>query len=69
MDNIGLVRLIAAVAVILAYFGINIPEDVIEAIPEIIGGFFLIYTAWKNNDVTKEAKEASDYMNKLKNKK
>ncbi|AZS49229.1 holin [Bacillus phage vB_BpsS-140] len=54
-DKEGIIRFVWLVSALLTYFGVNMPESVTEAIVAIALGIIAIWTAWKDNDITKEA--------------
>lgn len=68
MDKASIARFVSLIVGLLAYFNINVPSTVSEAIVAIVVGVIAIYTAWKNNNLTKEAQEAQTYLDKLKDK-
>lgn len=66
VDKASVVRLVALIVALLTYFGINLPENVVEAITSIAVGVYALYMAWKNNDFTEEAKQGTKHMKELK---
>lgn len=44
-------------------------EQIYEGVSSVALVITAIYTWWKNNNVTKEAQEAQDYLNELKSRK
>lgn len=69
MDKPSITRLISLIVGLLAYFGVNVPSTISEAIVGIVVGLVAIYTAWKNNNLTKEAQDAQAYLDGLKEQK
>jgi len=69
MDKPSITRFISLIVALLAYFGVNIPNSIEEAVVGIIVGVVAIYTAWKNNNLTEEAQEAQEYLDELKEQK
>lgn len=69
MDKMSIARLVSLIVALLAYFNINIPSSVEEAVVSIAVSVIVLYTAWKNNSITKEAREADEYMRELKEQK
>ena len=76
-DNMAWVRLIVLIIMIINTYltakGWNpIPyseEEIYEAVSAIALGITTLWAWWKNNNVTKEAKQAQIQLDKLKNKK
>jgi len=68
MDKASVARFISLIVGLLAYFGINIPEDISEHIVAIVVSVWALYTAWKNNNLTKEAREAQAILDNKKRK-
>lgn len=66
MDKASVARLVSLIVGLLTYFNINVPSTVSEAVVGIVMGIIALYTAWKNNNITREAQEAQEYLNELK---
>lgn len=66
VDKASIARFIGLIVGLLAYFGINVPESFEEGVVSVLFGLYVIYTSYKNNDFTKEAKAGTEYMKKLK---
>ena len=69
MDKASVARFITLIVTLLAYFGINIADGIVEAITDIVVAIFVLYMAWKNNNITKEAVKAQQYLDELKSRK
>lgn len=65
---IALIRIFAPLVVsILAAVGVSADLDTVTTMAIIVfGGVVGIYTGWKNNSLTKSAKEADEFMHQLK---
>lgn len=55
MDKASVARFFGLIVALLAYFGINLPESLVDGLVMIVVGAFAVYTAWKDNDITKKA--------------
>ena len=55
MDAVSIARFFGLIAMLLAYFGINIPENVTEGVVAIVVFSWATWVAWKNNNITKKA--------------
>lgn len=66
MDKASITRFVGLIVGLLTYFGINIPNNISEAVVGIIVGVIAIYTAWRNNNFTNNAQKAQKYLNELK---
>lgn len=69
MDKASVTRLVSLIVGLLAYFSINIPADVSEEVVAIVVGVIALWTAWKNNNITKESQESQKYLDELKEQK
>lgn len=60
LDKASVIRLtvavLAAVKLILEPFGLDFPQEVIDALANTAGAIFVVYAAWKNNYVSKKGK-------------
>src|SRR5690625_3960374 len=70
----AIVRLVVLVILLINQFLITVgwnplpfgEEQIFEGVSSIATVAMAIFTWWKNNNVTKEAQEAQEYLNKLK---
>ena len=64
MDKASIIILVALLASVLAYFGINVPADIQEY---IVGAIMLIlvgYGFWKNNYLASKGKKQKEVLEK-----
>ncbi|SEA54371.1 holin, SPP1 family [Thalassobacillus cyri] len=54
MDKASIARIISLIVSLLTYFGINVPEDVVEAATGIVFGVLVLWAAYKNNYLFKK---------------
>ena len=64
VDKASVIRIVALVLTLVAYFGINVPEGIDEYIVGTVMLFVTIYTAWKNNYLAKKGKEQKKILEK-----
>jgi Phage lysis protein, holin. len=66
-DKASIARIVALVASILAYFGMNFPEDTQEYVVGAVMLVLTIYAAWKNNYLSSKGKKQQKVLkdNKL----
>lgn len=62
MDLASIVRVVTLLAGLLVYAGINVPENVIEAISYVVFGIFTLYVAYKNNYLFKRGKKQKKFL-------
>lgn len=62
MDKESVFRMIALIASFIAYFGINVPESVVEAVSYVVFGAIILYTAYKNNYLFKRGKKQKEVL-------
>lgn len=63
-DKASVARVVALVISLVAYFGINIPENMEEY---IVGAAMLgitLYAAWKNNYIARKGKKQKEVLEK-----
>lgn len=56
MDKASIVRLLLAVASIIKLFGYDVPEEVINAVADLVAAGILVWATFKNNYITKKGK-------------
>lgn len=54
MDKASISRIVVLVLTMLAYFGVNVPEEWVEWITGAILLGMALYTAWKNNYLSRK---------------
>ena len=64
VDKASVVRVVALVLTLVAYFGINVPEGIDEYIVGTIMLFITLYSAWKNNYIARKGKAQKDILEK-----
>ncbi|WP_069187705.1 phage holin [Alkalihalobacillus pseudalcaliphilus] len=64
MDKASIVRFIGLIVALLAYFGLNVPEDVVEGITSLVVAVLAIYAAFKNNYITAKGKKQKEVLEK-----
>jgi SPP1 family holin len=57
MDKASVLRIVALLASLLAYFGLNIPQEWHEWIAGAIMLGIAIYSAWKNNYLSRKGQQ------------
>lgn len=62
MDKASVVRIIALIASILLYFNVNVPSEIQEYIAGAVMLFITLYTAWKNNYLSKKGKAQKEAL-------
>ncbi|MEX0779227.1 MAG: phage holin [Balneolales bacterium] len=66
MDKASIIRLLLAIASIIKLFGYDVPEELINAVADLVAAGVLVWATWKNNSITKEAIEADKHLKELK---
>jgi SPP1 family holin len=61
MNNKGaivrmLLAVLAAAKLMLAPFGVEIPQELIDAVSDLVAAAVVVYAAWKDNPITARAK-------------
>lgn len=64
MDKTSIARFLGLIAALVAYFGFEIGEQLQNAFVDVVFGGYIIYTAWKNNYITKKGKEQKELLDK-----
>lgn len=54
----------AALKLILEPFGVEIPQDLIDAIANAVGALVIVYTAWRNNYVSQKGQQQRNVLEK-----
>lgn len=65
MDKASVARFFGLIVALLAYAGINVPESLTDGLVMVVVGGFAIYTAWKDNDITKKAVERKELIKEI----
>lgn len=63
-DKASVARVVALVISLVAYFGINVPENMEEYIVGAVMLTLAIYTAWKNNYLARKGREQKKVLEK-----
>lgn len=70
LDKASVTRLVLAILaagkLILEPFGIEIPQELADSIANAAGALFVVYAAWKNNAITKQARKEKQKIKELK---
>ncbi|WP_263708074.1 SPP1 phage holin family protein [Shouchella tritolerans] len=61
-DAPSMTRFIGLIVALLAYFGVNVPEDMTEAITSLAVAVLAVYTAWKNNYISKKGHQQKEVL-------
>jgi len=56
-DKLSIARIVALLASILAYFGLNFPEDVQDYVVGVVMLILTLHAAWKNNYLSSKGKK------------
>ncbi|WYU49952.1 phage holin [Bacillus sp. FSL K6-0047] len=56
-DAPSVARFIGLIVSLLAYFGVNVPENLSEAITAFVVAVFAVYAAFKNNYLTEKGQK------------
>ncbi|WP_077616501.1 phage holin [Caenibacillus caldisaponilyticus] len=68
MDKASVVRMVlailAAVKLVLQPFGIEIPQDLIDSIADLAAAVVVVWTAFKNNYLTKKGLAQKEVLKK-----
>jgi SPP1 family holin len=64
MDKASLLRVVALIASLLAYFGVNVPQEWHEWIAGAIMLGLAIWGAWKNNYLGKKGKKQQEILDR-----
>ncbi|MFB4260528.1 phage holin [Shouchella clausii] len=63
-DAPSITRFIGLIVALLAYFGVNVPEDLAEAITSLAVAILAVYTAWKNNYISRKGHQQKEALKK-----
>lgn len=61
-DAPSVARFIGLIVALLAYFGVNVPEDLTEAVTSLAVAILAVYTAWKNNYISKKGHQQKEVL-------
>ncbi|GAE27120.1 holin protein of PBSX prophage [Halalkalibacter wakoensis JCM 9140] len=64
-DTASITRFFGLIVALLTYFGINVPEDIVEGLVSLVVAVLAVYAAWKDNDITKKAVENKKLLKEL----
>ena len=64
MDKASVTRVVLTIAALVAYFGINIPEELVEYIVGAIMLALTLWSMWKNNYLAKKGKAQKEVLEK-----
>lgn len=63
-DKASVARIVALVVTLVAYFNVNVPENMEEYIVGAVMLVITIYTAWKNNYLARKGREQKKVLEK-----
>lgn len=63
-DAPSVARFIGLIVALLAYFGVNVPEDLTEAVTSLAVAILAVYTAWKNNYISRKGHQQKEALQK-----
>ncbi|BAD65350.1 holin protein of PBSX prophage [Shouchella clausii KSM-K16] len=61
-DAPSITRFIGLIVALLAYFGVNVPEDLTEAVTSLAVAILAVYTAWKNNYISQKGHKQKEVL-------
>lgn len=61
-DKASIARIVALLASILVYFGINFPEDVQSYVVGAVMLILTLHSAWKNNYISSKGKKQKEAL-------
>lgn len=61
-DKLSIARIVALLASILVYFGLNVPEDVQDYVTGTIMFALTLHAAWKNNYLSSKGKKQKQVL-------
>ncbi|WZY01586.1 phage holin [Bacillus sp. FSL W7-1360] len=64
MDAGSITRFVGLIVALLAYFGINMPTDLVEGITSLVVAVLAVYVAFKNNYLTRHGQEQKEVLEK-----
>lgn len=68
MDKASVVRMVlavlAALKLILQPFGVDIGQDLIDAVADAVGAVIVVWTAFRNNYITKKGQAQKEQLKK-----
>ena len=62
MDKASVVRVVAAVIALVAYFGINVPDGMDEYIVGAVMLVLTLWSMWKNNYLARKGKKQKEVL-------
>ena len=65
LDKASIIRLVSLVVALVAYFGINIPENTVELVGSLIVSIVGLYTAYKNNYLFGRGEKQKDALKRV----
>lgn len=63
-DKASVARVVALVISLVAYFNINVPENMEEYLVGAVMLVITIYTAWKNNYIARKGQKQKEVLEK-----
>lgn len=68
MDKGSIVRMVAAVLaalkLVLQPFGVEIGQDLIDAVVDLVAAAVVVYAAWRNNYVSQKGRNQKEQLKK-----
>lgn len=61
-DKMSIARIVALIASIVAYFGLNFPEEVQDYVVGAVMLILTLYSAWKNNYLSSKGKRQKQVL-------
>lgn len=63
-DAPSVTRFISLIVALLAYFGVNVPENLAEAVTSLVVAVLALYAAFKNNYLTQRGQKQKEVLQK-----
>jgi len=64
VDKASIIRLIALLASVAAFFGLNVPDSIQEYVAGAVMLGVTLYGFWKNNPLSKKGKKQKELLEK-----
>lgn len=64
MDRASVLRVLLSLASLLKLFGVEIPEEALNALADVIAGAIILWAVWKNNYLSKKGLKQKEVLEK-----